>query len=225
MPSNTDSQGPNDLVRPVTPDMRKTLCEGVFLGLFENMNLFRHHFGINCKISGAVFSVSEIVGAIPLIHGPTGCAFHQRLTPWRMYASVYNAESTNLREDDVIYGGERKLREGIILAYEKYNPSLIVVLPTCVSGLIGDDISGICQDIRSEVRCNIVYVNSEGFAHRGRVADDDLKNVISNSWTSYQSPASLDREIEGCGQKDVAMALIDQLMKSKMFWITASTSS
>lgn len=208
-------QGPDDHVCEVTSDMRKTLCEGVFFGLLENINLVHHNFGINCKLSGAVFSVSEIASAVPLIHGPTGCAFHQRLTPWRMFASVCNAESTNLSENDVIYGGERKLREGIMRAYRTYNPSLIVVLPTCVSGLIGDDISGICQDIRSAIRCNIVYVNSEGFAHRGRVMDDNRTNAISSSWAAYQSSATLEHEINGCGQEEVARALVDQLMEEQ----------
>lgn len=214
MLSDTDLQGPDDFVWQTSTNMRKTLCEGIFLGLFESLNLFHHHFGINCKLSGAVFSVADIVGAIPLIHGPTGCAFHQRLTPWRMYASVYNAESTNLRESDVIYGGERRLREGIVCAYRKYNPSLIVVLPTCVSGLIGDDLSGICRDIRSEVHCDIVHVNSEGFAHRAKTADD-LTNTIANSRTVYQSFASLEHEIKGCGQEEVAKALVDQLMEEQ----------
>ncbi len=214
-PSSTDSSGMAGLVRHITPDMRGTLCEGVFLGLFESMNTYHHHFGINCKISGSVFSVSEIRGAVPLIHGPAGCAFHQRLTPWRMYASVYNVESTNLGENDVIYGGEKKLREGIQEAYRKYRPSLIVVLPTCVSGLIGDDISGICQDIRSEVSCDIVHVNSVGFAHRGRELEDGLEHTMVSSWTSYQSSVSEEYELKGCGQEEVAKALVDQVMEEQ----------
>jgi len=212
---NTESKNPSVQVGPITSDMRGTLCEGVFLGLFENMNHYHHNFGINCKISGAVFSVSEIVGAVPLIHGPSGCAFHQRLTPWRMYASVHNTESTNLGERDVIYGGEKKLREGILDAYKKHRPSLIAVLPTCVSGLIGDDISGICQDIRDEISCDIVHVNSVGFSHRGRELDDKLSHAIASSWTADQSPASEEYELEGCGQEEVARALVDQIMEEQ----------
>ena len=45
-----------------------------------------HRYGINCKLSGSVYAVSEIEGAVPLIHEPAGCAFHQRLTPRKMYA-------------------------------------------------------------------------------------------------------------------------------------------
>lgn len=213
-PSNADSRGLADPIWSATSDMRKTLCEGVFLGLFEYMNLFHHHFGIDCKLSGSVFSVSDIVGAVPLIHGPSGCAFHHRFTPWRMYAPVYNVESTNLGENDVIYGGERKLEEGIVQAYRKYHPSLIVVLPTCVSGLIGDDISGICHDLRSEINCDIVHVSSEGFSHRGRELDDGL-HAMANSWTTYQSSASEEYELKGCGQEEVAKALVDQLMEEQ----------
>lgn len=215
MPEYCDFQSSNDSIGHITQDMRNTLCEGTFLGLLENLNLFRHHCGINCKLSGAIFSVSEIEGAIPLIHGPAGCAFHQRLTPLRMYAPVHNVECTNFKENEVIYGGEEKLREGIMQAYRKNHPSLIVVLPTCVSALIGDDISGICQDMRSRINCDIVHVNSEGFAHRRRTANDGLINPIARSWIAYQSSASLEHEIQGCGQEEVSEALINQLMEEQ----------
>ncbi len=83
----------------------------VFNGIYQGTTWQLHRYGINCKLSGAVFAITEIQGALPLIHGSIGCAFHQRLTPRRMYAPIYHLPCTNLNEEDVIFGGEDKLRK------------------------------------------------------------------------------------------------------------------
>jgi hypothetical protein len=91
--------------------LQNVFRDRVFNGIYQGTAWQFHRYGIDCKLSGSVYAVSEIEGAIPLIHGPNGCAFHQRLTPRKMYAPVYNLPCTDLDENDVIYGGEEKLRK------------------------------------------------------------------------------------------------------------------
>lgn len=192
--------------------LREIFRDNLFAGIFQSAAWHNHHYCINCKLSGSVYAASEIKGAIPIVHGPSGCAFHQRVTPMKLYAPIYNLKCTNLNEKDVIYGGEEKLKGTIKRVYDRYHPTLIIILPTCVSGLIGDDIAGICQDMVNELPCNIVYVSSEGFAHRGREALDGIMQNAAKSWKTSLPP---DYELRGCGREDVVISLVDQLMEDQ----------
>ena len=38
-------------------------------------------YGIDCKVYGAICTISEIKNAVPLVHGPEGCAYYPRFFP------------------------------------------------------------------------------------------------------------------------------------------------
>jgi len=191
--------------------LQNVFRDRVFNGIYQGTSWQFHRYGIDCKLSGSVYAVSEIDGAIPLIHGPNGCAFHQRLTPRKMYAPVYNLPCTELDENDVIYGGEEKLRKKIYEVYHRFHPSLIAVLPTCVSGLVGDDVQGVITEV--EVPCDVLYIPSEGFAHRSRESLDLMMRDYAESWKDpTRSPAY---DLRGCGHEEVMFSLVDQLMEEQ----------
>jgi len=191
--------------------LREIFRDRVFNGIHQGTTWQFHRYGINCKLSGSVYAVSEIEGAVPLIHGPAGCAFHQRLTPRKMYAPIYNLPCTNLDENDVIYGGEDKLRDKINEVYRKFHPQLIAVLPTCVSGLVGDDVPGVITEL--DLPCDVLHVPSEGFAHRSRESLDVLMRDFAESWKDpSRSPAY---DLRGCGHEEVMFSIVDQLMEEQ----------
>jgi nitrogenase molybdenum-cofactor synthesis protein NifE len=109
------------------------------------------------KISGALHVTSAIEDAIPLIHGPVGCAFQRKVNPFRPYSPFYTTPCTNLNDMDVVYGGEEKLKEGIKETYQKYHPNLIVVITTCLSDLIGDDVDAVITNVKEDIDCDVVY--------------------------------------------------------------------
>lgn len=109
------------------------------------------------KISGALLVANAIEDAIPLIHGPVGCAFQRKVNPFKPYSPFYTTPCTNLNDLDVVYGGEEKLKEGIKETYQKYHPNLIVVITTCPSDLIGDDVGAIVSDVREDIDCDVIY--------------------------------------------------------------------
>lgn len=193
-------------------EIRNIIYDRTFSGILQATSIHCHRFGLNCKLSGSVYAVSEIRGAIPIMHGPAGCAFHHRLTPMKIYSPSYNLPCTNLKENDVIYGGEEKLRNTIAEVHQCYQPSMIVVLPTCISGLIGDDIAGICEEKKSKIHCPLVYVSSEGFAHRSKESLDVLLADSAKAWKTSKPP---DGKLRGCGQEDVILSLVDQLMEAQ----------
>jgi nitrogenase molybdenum-iron protein alpha/beta subunit len=187
------------------------LADRSFLDIHGCPSRLAHYHGIDCKLSGSVYVVSEIERAIPLIHGVRGCAFHQRLSPRKLYSPVYDMACTNLMEEDVIYGGEEKLRRGIYDTYKRYNPDLIVVLPTCISGLMGEDVHSVVEDIKDEVPCELVIVTSEGFAHRDHDSIDSIMQYVATSWKN----TSQQFDFRGCGQVDMLAALAEQLMEEQ----------
>jgi nitrogenase molybdenum-cofactor synthesis protein NifE len=117
-----------------------------------------HHLAaIHGKIAGALVVANAVVDALPLIHGPVGCAFQRKLNPFTLSSTFYDSPCTNLNNVDVVYGAEEKLFKGIVEAYEKYSPKLIIVITTCTTDLIGDDIDAAVQKAKEKVDCHVVY--------------------------------------------------------------------
>ncbi|RQW81572.1 MAG: hypothetical protein EHM14_00475 [Methanothrix sp.] len=117
-----------------------------------------HHLGaIHGKIAGAMIVANAIVDSLPLIHGPVGCAFQRKLNPFTLSSTFYDSPCTNLNNVDVVYGAEEKLGKAIVEAYERYSPRLIIVITTCTTDLIGDDINAVVQKAKEKVGCGVIY--------------------------------------------------------------------
>jgi nitrogenase molybdenum-iron protein alpha chain len=70
---------------------------------------------------------------------------------------------TNLDEKDIVHGGEKKLKEAILLAYERYTPKLIFIFTSCASGIIGDDVDSAAAEVQKQISSIIVPIHCEGF--------------------------------------------------------------
>jgi len=136
--------------------------------------------GVNGKIAGALMAVKSVVDAVPLIHGPIGCAFQRKINPFRPYLPFYETPCTNMKDIDVVYGGEDKLENGIKETYEKYHPNLIVVITTCASDLIGCDFRSVIEKIRDDVGCAVVYTTGDSVGKRMAVGHQDTLYSITD---------------------------------------------
>ena len=117
-----------------------------------------HHLAaIHGKIAGAMVVANAIVDCLPLIHGPVGCAFQRKLNPFTLSSTFYDSPCTNLNNVDVVYGAEDKLTDAIVEAYQRYSPKLVMVITTCTTDLIGDDIHSAVQKAREKIGCDVVY--------------------------------------------------------------------
>lgn len=58
---------------------------------------------------------------------------------------------------DVVYGAEEKLSQAIVESYERYSPKLIMVITTCTTDLIGDDIGSAVEKTKEQVGCDVIY--------------------------------------------------------------------
>jgi len=80
-----------------------------------------------CKFWTASKILSGIRNSILLTHGPSGCAFGvkqaYKLTNSRNSAVPYEpVVSTNIKQNQIVYGGERELRSALLEVDAKYKP-------------------------------------------------------------------------------------------------------
>ena len=120
-----------------------------------------------CVFCGSRVVLYPIADALHLIHGPIGCASYT----WDIRGSLTsdsevfrNSFSTDLREQDIIFGGEKKLEGAIEEIVKTYKSELIFVYATCVVGVIGDDIDAVCRNMSEKHGIKIIPVKSSGFA-------------------------------------------------------------
>ena len=134
------------------------------------------------KISGALMAVNSIEDAVPLIHGPIGCAFQRKINPFRPYFLFPDTPCTDMKDIDIVYGGEDKLSRGIKETYEKYHPNLIVVITTCPSDLIGDDFNAVIEETKAkgDVGCDVVYTTGDFIGKSRPIGYQDTLYAITD---------------------------------------------
>jgi len=130
-----------------------------------------------CKFWTASKILSGIRNSILLTHGPSGCAFGvkqaYKLTNSRNSAAPYEpVVSTNLKQKQIIYGGERELRSAILEVDAKYKPEVIFVATSCATGIIGDSVEAVTKKASSEINAQILPIHCEGFAGEYRSGFD-----------------------------------------------------
>jgi len=120
-----------------------------------------------CVYCGARVVLNPITDAFHIVHGPIGCASYT----WDIRGSltsgpdVYRSSfSTDLREQDVVFGGEKKLAAAIDEIVQRYSPKVIFVYATCIVGVIGDDIEAVCKKAEAAHSIRVIPVQSSGFA-------------------------------------------------------------
>ncbi|MDR0721422.1 MAG: nitrogenase iron-molybdenum cofactor biosynthesis protein NifE [Treponema sp.] len=119
-----------------------------------------------CVFCGSRVVLYPIADALHLIHGPIGCAAYT----WELRGSLSSGPelhrlsfSTDLREQEVIYGGEKKLYTALSELIPVYKPKAAFVYGTCIIGLIGDDVAAVCRRVQKEQGIPVLPVHSEGF--------------------------------------------------------------
>lgn len=107
-------------------------------------------------------------------HGPAGCS----CTSSSLYIvtnqvaakrgiknnSVY--VGTDMNENDTIFGSTDALTDIILEVNRRYQPKAIFVCSSCATGIIGEDIDSIVEDVQEEIEVPVIAVHCEGFKSR-----------------------------------------------------------
>jgi len=81
-----------------------------------------------------------------------------------------------MQEENIIFGGEKKLREAIREADRLFNPVAISVHATCPIGLIGDDIHQIAKEMSEELGKQVLAFSCEGYKGVSQSAGHHIAN-------------------------------------------------
>lgn len=158
-----------------------------------------------CSFDGAQITLLPIADAAHLVHGPAGCVGNS----WEGRGSLSSGPSlsryglnTDLNEQDIIMGGEAKLRRAIDMVIERYHPPAVFVYSTCVTALTGEDLDAVCQQASKLWEVPVIPVHSPGFAGNknfgNRLAGNALfKHVIGTAEPEEGSLTPLDVNLIG----------------------------
>ncbi|MEH2298104.1 MAG: nitrogenase iron-molybdenum cofactor biosynthesis protein NifE [Nostoc sp.] len=165
----------------------------------------------SCAFDSAMITLVPITDAAHVVHGPSGCA----TSIWGSYSSLSSGSmlykirfSTDIDENDIIFGGAKKLYKGILELQRRYKPAAVFVYSTCITALIGDDIEGVCKDATEKTGIPTIPVHCPGFIGNqnlgNRVAGEAmLSHVIGTSEPDTSTPY----DINLIGEYNIAGAI------------------
>ena len=151
-----------------------------------------------CVFCGSRVVLYPIVDALHIVHGPVGCASYT----WDIRGALSSGPelhrlsfSTDLKEMDVIQGGEKKLYAALCELIDAHKPKAAFVYATCIVGVIGDDVEAICKRASLEKGIPVLAVHSEGFKGTKkdgyRAACDALLQIVGTGPVDDVSPLSI----------------------------------
>lgn len=133
-----------------------------------------------CK--GVVIGPSRDI--LSITHGPIGCGFYSWLTrrnqtrPESEEAQnfINYCLSTDMTEEQIVFGGEKKLKEAVREAYQLFQPKAIAIFSTCPVGLIGDDVHAVAREMKAELGINVFGFSCEGYRGVSQSAGHHIAN-------------------------------------------------
>jgi len=132
----------------------------------------------SCAYDGARVVLMPITDVIHLVHGPIACAGNSwdnrgaRSSDSQLYRRGF---TTEMMQNDVIFGGEKKLYKAIKELAARYpEAKAIFVYATCVTAMTGDDIEAVCSAASDKVPMPVIPVNTPGF-----IGDKNIGNRLA----------------------------------------------
>ncbi len=132
----------------------------------------------SCAYDGARVVLMPVTDVIHLVHGPIACAGNSwdnrgaRSSGPQLFRRGF---TTEILENDVVFGGEKKLYKAIRELAERYpEAKAIFVYATCVTAMTGDDIEAVCKAAQEKVPVPVIPVNTPGF-----IGDKNIGNRLA----------------------------------------------
>jgi nitrogenase molybdenum-iron protein alpha chain len=121
---------------------------------------------------------------LSITHGPIGCSFYSWLTRRNQTRPETDTDenfipyclSTDMQEENIVFGGEKKLRAAIEEAYALFKPKAIAIFSTCPVGLIGDDVHAVARDMKEKLGINVFGFSCEGYKGVSQSAGHHIAN-------------------------------------------------
>jgi nitrogenase molybdenum-iron protein beta chain len=123
----------------------------------------------SCALGGALATVTALPGAIPIMHATSGCAGN---FTWAQSGAGglqvgglcggLSVPSSNVQEREIVFGGTDRLTEQIRTTFEIMEGRLFVVLTSCVTDMIGDDVRRTVEELTTP-ELPVIAAETAGF--------------------------------------------------------------
>ena len=121
---------------------------------------------------------------VNITHGPIGCGFYSWLTRRNQTRPKSSEDhnfitycfSTDMQDEQIIFGGEKKLKLAIEEAYNLFKPKAISIFSTCPVGLIGDDVHSVAREMKEKLGINVFGFSCEGYKGVSQSAGHHIAN-------------------------------------------------
>jgi nitrogenase molybdenum-iron protein alpha chain len=179
--------------------------------------------------------MGPIYDLLQITHGPIGCGYYAWLTrrnlarpkPGEPNYMQYSF-STDMQEDQIVFGGEKKLRQAILEAYDLFKPKAIAILATCPVGLIGDDIHAVAREMKEKLGINVMAFSCEGYKGVSQSAGHHIANngVFKHIIGLDDQPGEAEFTINILGEYNIGGDAweIDTLLRKCGIQVTATLS-
>lgn len=138
----------------------------------------------SCALGGALTTIAGIPKVVPIVHASGGCA--AALSGTYNLAAGYRGTgycggtmipTTNIAENNIVFGGEERLEEQIENSLEILDADLYVVVTGCQVEIIGDDAVSVAGRYRDR---NVIGASTPGFlGNTFKGYDAVLKTIIN----------------------------------------------
>jgi nitrogenase molybdenum-iron protein beta chain len=121
----------------------------------------------SCALGGALTTIAGIPRVVPIVHAAGGCA--AALSGTYNLAAGYRGigycggtmiPTSNISENNIVFGGEKRLEEQIENTLRILDADLYVVITGCQVEIIGDDAVGVAKKFRDK---KVVGASTPGF--------------------------------------------------------------
>jgi nitrogenase molybdenum-iron protein alpha chain len=125
-----------------------------------------------CNAGCALGQLGEILDAAVINHAPSGCAItsvglhvlrRQLADRYGLDTSHAAFVATDLDEKDTVFGATGSIKDIALEVYKRYKPGAIFIGTSCVSGVIGEDVNSVVQELKALLPIPIGAVYCEGF--------------------------------------------------------------
>ena len=174
-----------------------------------------------CAFDGAKIALQPIVDVAHLVHGPIACegnSWDNRNSASSGPLTYRTSFTTDMGENDIVFGGEKRLFRAIQEIIAKFDPPAVFVYQTCVPAMTGDDIEAVCKAAALRFGKPVIPVNVPGFVGPktlgNKLAGEALlDHVIGTQEPEYTTPYDINiiGEYNVAGELWQVKPLLDEL--------------
>jgi len=163
----------------------------------------------SCAYDGARVVLMPVTDVIHLVHGPIACAGNSwdnrgaRSSGSQLYRRGF---TTEMVQNDVVFGGEQKLHRAIVDLAARYpEAKAVFVYATCVTAMTGDDLEAVCKAAAADVPIPVIPVNTPGF-----IGDKNIGNRLAGELLldrvigTAEPPRITDYDVNLIGEYNIA---------------------